>query len=162
MYEIKPIENLNGHTVAPYRVHGGKSLPIVGIDIPDIMEEGEVYAIETFASTGSGHVWESGDCSHFMFDEHYQNYKIPTRIGSAKTVYNAIKKEFGTLAFCRRWLDDRGCTRHIMGLKALQDAGIVNPYPPLVDTEGCYTSQMEHTILLRPTCKEIVTRGPDY
>jgi methionyl aminopeptidase len=27
---------------------------------------------------------------------------------------------------------------------------------------GCYTAQYEHTILLRPTCKEIISRGTDY
>ena len=27
---------------------------------------------------------------------------------------------------------------------------------------GCYTAQYEHTILLRPTCKEVISRGTDY
>ena len=39
---------------------------------------------------------------------------------------------------------------------------IVEPYPPLCDIKGCYTAQFEHTILLRPTCKEVVSRGDDY
>jgi methionyl aminopeptidase len=28
--------------------------------------------------------------------------------------------------------------------------------------KGCYTAQYEHTIMLRPTCKEVVSRGDDY
>ena len=44
----------------------------------------------------------------------------------------------------------------------LGEKGIVEPYPPLCDVKGCYTAQFEHTILLRPTCKEIVSRGDDY
>jgi len=36
------------------------------------------------------------------------------------------------------------------------------PYPPLVDIKGSYVSQFEHTILLRPTQKEILSRGPDF
>ena len=47
-------------------------------------------------------------------------------------------------------------------LKNLCDVGIVDPYPPLCDIKGCYTAQYEHTILLRPTCKEVVSRGDDY
>ncbi len=35
-------------------------------------------------------------------------------------------------------------------------------HPPLVDKAGSYTAQFEHTILLRPTCKEVVSRGDDY
>ena len=26
---VKPIRNLNGHSVAPYRIHAGKTVPIV-------------------------------------------------------------------------------------------------------------------------------------
>jgi len=29
-------------------------------------------------------------------------------------------------------------------------------------TKDSYTAQYEHTILLRPTCKEVVSRGDDY
>ena len=49
-----------------------------------------------------------------------------------------------------------------MALKSLGDAGIVDPYPPLCDIKGCYTAQYEHTLLLRPTCKEVISRGEDY
>jgi len=49
-----------------------------------------------------------------------------------------------------------------MALKDLGEKGIVEPYPPLCDVKGCYTAQFEHTILLRPTCKEVISRGTDY
>ncbi len=29
VYPIKSIANLNGHSIAPYRIHAGKSVPIV-------------------------------------------------------------------------------------------------------------------------------------
>lgn len=59
-------------------------------------------------------------------------------------------------------------------------SGIVEDYPPLVDKKGSYTAQFEHvseclgnlgisrvnekyqTILLRPTVKEVISRGDDY
>lgn len=28
-YDIKPIRNLNGHTIEPYKIHAGKSVPII-------------------------------------------------------------------------------------------------------------------------------------
>ena len=49
-----------------------------------------------------------------------------------------------------------------MALKNLCENGIIQPYPPLVDVAGSYVAQYEHTILLRPTCKEVLTRGDDY
>ena len=56
-YPVKAIENLNGHDIRPYSIHGGKSVPIVkGREHGEIMEEGETFAIETFGSTGKGRV----------------------------------------------------------------------------------------------------------
>ena len=49
-----------------------------------------------------------------------------------------------------------------MALKSLVNAGLVDPYPPLVDVPGSYVAQFEHTILMRPTCKEVLSRGDDY
>lgn len=160
---IKPCKNLNGHSMEPYRIHAGQSVPIVKKSdfADDKMIEGGFYAIETFASTGKGYVVEDGECSHYMkvFDA---NTNVPLRLKGAKELMRAIDKQFNTLPFCRRWLDDIGQTRHLLTLKHLVDNGLVQDYPPLVDVKGSFTSQMEHTIVLRPTCKEIVSRGDDF
>eukprot|EP00933_Yihiella_yeosuensis_P055830 TRINITY_DN5475_c1_g1_i2.p1 TRINITY_DN5475_c1_g1~~TRINITY_DN5475_c1_g1_i2.p1 ORF type:complete len:519 (+),score=141.75 TRINITY_DN5475_c1_g1_i2:225-1781(+) len=159
-YPIKPCRNLNGHSIGPYQIHGGKSVPITKNNESTIMEEGEFYAIETFASNGKGYVVEDLECSHYM--KIHDAPHTPLRVKSSKALLHAIEQNFGTLAFCRRWLDDMGQTRHLMALKNLVDNDLVQPYPPLCDAKGSYVSQMEHTILLRPTCKEIISRGDDY
>lgn len=51
-YPVKSIKNLCGHTIEPYKIHAGKSVPIVKNNDYTKMEEGEIYAIETFGSTG--------------------------------------------------------------------------------------------------------------
>jgi methionine aminopeptidase len=62
---VKSIRNLTGHSIAPYIIHGGKSVPICAPQGDDReendeadqkMEEGEYFAIETFGSTGNGYV----------------------------------------------------------------------------------------------------------
>jgi methionine aminopeptidase len=55
-YPVKSIRNLTGHNIAPWQIHGGKSVPIVKGGDQTKMEEGEVFAIETFGSTGKGYV----------------------------------------------------------------------------------------------------------
>lgn len=68
----------------------------------------------------------------------------------------------------------------MLQLNNLVQSGIVEDYPPLVDKKGSYTAQFEHvsryavailvtmltkilqTILLRPTVKEVISRGDDY
>jgi methionyl aminopeptidase len=49
---VKSVRNLNGHSIGPYQIHAGKSVPIVKGGEQTKMEEGEFYAIETFGSTG--------------------------------------------------------------------------------------------------------------
>ncbi|KAF5907977.1 methionine aminopeptidase 2, partial [Clarias magur] len=65
-YQVKPVRNLNGHSIGQYRIHAGKTVPIVKGGEATKMEEGEVYAIETFGSTGKGVVHDDMDCSHYM------------------------------------------------------------------------------------------------
>jgi len=159
-YQVKSIRNLNGHSISPYQIHSGKTVPIIKGGETTLMEENEFYAIETFGSTGKGHVHEDLECSHYM--KNFDVGHVPLRLQKSKQLLNTINKNFGTLAFCRRWLDRLGESRYLMALKDLGEKGIVDPYPPLVDIKGCYTAQYEHTILLRPTCKEIISRGTDY
>lgn len=159
-YPVKSIRNLNGHSICPYRIHGGKSVPIVKNADQTKMEEGEFYAIETFGSTGRGEVIEDMECSHYM--KNFDAPHVPLRTTAAKSLLNCITQNFGTLAFCRRWLDDLGQKSYLLGLKQLCDSDVVRPCPPLCDIKGCYTAQFEHTLFLRPTCKEVLSRGDDY
>ena len=101
MVPIKCVRNLNGHSMGPYQIHAGKSVPIVKGGDATKMEEGEFYAIETFGSTGRGHVVEDLECSHYMKNFHAPH--VPLRMPRAKKLLAHINKTFGTLAFCRRW-----------------------------------------------------------
>jgi methionyl aminopeptidase len=139
-YPVKPCRNLNGHSIGPYQIHAGKSVPIVKGGEQTKMEEGELYAIETFGSTGKGFVREDMECSHYM--KNYDVGYVPLRLPRAKQLLATIDKEFGTLAFCRRFLDRIGEKKYLMGLRNLCEVGIVQPYPPLCDIKGCHVAQV--------------------
>ncbi|PLW08098.1 hypothetical protein PCANC_23690 [Puccinia coronata f. sp. avenae] len=160
IHKVKSIRNLTGHNILPYHIHGGKSVPIVAnSDETEIMEEGDHFAVETFGSTGRGYVMDDGECSHYAKTP---DVNKPIRLARAKTLLNTINKNFDTLPFCKRYLDRLGETRYYAALDNLVNLGIVQAYPPLSDIQGCMTAQYEHTIILRPTCKEVVSRGDDY
>ena len=106
VYPVKSIRNLNGHLIEPYHIHAGKSVPIVKGGPQIKMEEGEQYAIETFGSTGKGYVAEDMECSHYMKD--FDKGFVPLRNQKSKVLLKFIDENFGTLAFCRRWLDRGG------------------------------------------------------
>ncbi|CAE7949995.1 MAP2B [Symbiodinium sp. KB8] len=173
LYPVKAIQNLNGHSIAPYQIHAGKSVPIVANGDPTRMEAGELFAIETFGSiNGRAEVHEDLECSHYMKNIHAPHTTL--RLKSARNLLSHITKTFGTLGFCRRWLerDDGGSTflhgtsgkqeRYMGALRHLCEAGLVDAYPPLCDVVGSYTAQYEHTIVIKGGCKEVVSRGTDY
>jgi len=159
-HPVKCIRNLNGHDIRQWQIHGGKSVPIVKSSDQTKMEEGEVFAIETFGSTGNGYVRDDLECSHYA--KRVDAPKTSLRMASASKLLNVINKNFGTLPWCRRYLDRLGQDKYLLALKNLVDSGIVEAYPPLVDKKGSYTAQFEHTILLRPNVKEVISRGDDY
>lgn len=135
------------------------------------MEEGEVYVIETFASTGMGLVMENGEASHFaVIPEHFASL----RMQNARKLLNHLNKTFGTLPFCPRWLvredggsfavnGNNGQQKLYHGaLRNLVDQGVVRAYAPLCDTKGSYVSQWEHTLILKSNSKEVFSMGTDY
>ena len=53
-FPVKAVRNICGHDIKHYRIHGGKSIPFIKNSDQTKMEEGEVFAIETFGTTGRG------------------------------------------------------------------------------------------------------------
>lgn len=158
-FAVKPCRNLCGHNIAPYSIHGGKSVPIVKNNDNTKMEEGEHFAIETFGTTGRGYVVPGGECSHYAKS---QDSSVTPSLSRSKQLLDSINKNFGTLPFCRRYLDRLGEDKYLFALNNLVKQGIVQEYPPLNDIHGSYTAQFEHTILLHPHKKEVVSKGDDY
>ncbi len=119
-YPIKSIRNLNGHTIERYSIHGSKSVPIVKSNDNTKMEEGEVFAIETFGSTGAGYVRSEGEVSHYAKRQDAPN--VALRLSSAKALLSVINKNFGTLPFCRRYLDRLGQDKYLLGVSWARNA----------------------------------------
>lgn len=65
----------------------------------------------------------------------------PIRNANAKRLHKIINENFGTLAFCRRWLEQIGEVKHRPALKNLVDIGCINAYPPLNDIDNSYVAQ---------------------
>jgi len=120
-YPIKSIRNLSGHTILPYSIHGTKSVPIVKSSDTTKMEEGDVFAIETFGSTGKGFVDDQGEVSHYALRSDAP--KVDLRLSSAKSLLNVIKKNFNTIPFCRRYLDRIGQDKYLLGVRRSFDFG---------------------------------------
>jgi methionyl aminopeptidase len=156
---IKPVRNLGGHSIEPYHIHAGKYIPCIKTNDNTKMEEGEIYAVETFATTGSGIAREREPTSHFMKKDNinFTNLKFK----ASKKLLGYINNNFGTLPFCDKWLycDNKN---YKFALEDLCKNNIIQKYPPLYDIKNSYIAQFEHTIYLKSSGKEVISKGNDY
>ncbi|KAK9436991.1 Peptidase M24A, methionine aminopeptidase, subfamily 2, binding site [Metarhizium brunneum] len=160
-YPVKPVRNLCGHDIKHYRIHGDKTIPFVKNSNQTKMEEGDIFAVETFGSTGRGFIRDGPGIYGYGLS-HSPRERVSLPRSSANTLYKTIKENFGTLVFCRRYLNHVGLDRYLAGINYLVSNGILDDYAPLMDVPGSYSAQFEHTILLRESTKEVISRGDDY
>lgn len=140
---VKAIRGLTGHDILRYKIHGDKQVPFVKTKTSQRMEEGDVFAIETFGSTGKGRIRDDVGVYGYGRIENANTSGI-ARSGPAKSLLKTIDENFGTLVFSRRYLENLGVKNYHLGMKSLLAEGIVDYYEPLVDVPGSYVAQFEH------------------
>lgn len=146
----RPIANLTGHGLDQYVLHRSPTIPNVGINGGVVLEEGMVFAIEPFATTGSGHVGEKTRREIYS-----QISQKPVRIPAARTIIKKVKDRHG-LPFARRWLNEKKLD---ITLPALVRSQVLHAYPVLSDVEGSLVSQHEHTVIVTSDGCIVTTRS---
>jgi len=161
LYPVKAVRSLTGHNILRYHIHGDKQVPFVKNNSNQKMEEGDIFAIETFGSTGKGYTRDDGTAVYgYGRNENVSDANL--RLASAKSLLKTIDANFGTIVFNRRYLERLGFKSYHLGMRHLIDQGIIEQYGQLADVKGSYTAQFEHTILLHSGGKEVISRGDDY
>lgn len=115
---VKAVRSLCGHDILRYQIHGGKQIPLVKTDNPDRMEEGEVFAIETFGTTGRGNLRD--DAGVFGYGRQQDVSAAHVSLASAKALLKTIDANFSTLPFCRRYLERLGVKSYHLGVSLAQ------------------------------------------
>jgi len=145
----RSISNLTGHGLDRYILHRSPTIPNVGINGGVILENGMVFAVEPFATTGSGHVMEKTRREIYS-----QISEKPVRIPGGRVVLEKIRNRHG-LPFARRWLNDK---RLDLAFPALIRSQVLHVYPVLSDIPGSLVSQAEHTIIVTTDGCIVTTR----
>lgn len=151
---FNPIVNLSGHKVERYKLHAGVSVPNVYREADTyVLQEGDVFAIEPFATTGAGQVIEVPPALIFMYLR-----DRPVRMLQARRLLMHIKKNYRTLPFAYRWLQDflpEGQLK--LALAQLEKAGAIYAYPILREVRGGMVAQFEHTVIVEKDGAYITT-----
>jgi len=150
-YGYKPVFNLTGHGLSRYLAHDEPSVPNKAMERGIILKEGDVIAIEPFATNGSGRISESPVNEIYGFSA-----SRPVRLAAARALLKEISESYKTRPFARRWLKGE---RAEYALMQLLRAEAVHRYPVLWEVEGALVSQAEHTVIVLEKGCEVTTRS---
>jgi len=145
-FKYNPIKELGGHQIERWTVHGKKQLPELGNQGGDIMEEGEVFGVEIFASTGEGSVHNTN--SSYIYELNPFAGRVPLRRKTSKQILGHINKNYKTLPFAERWLAKEFRMGVAFGLQELVQQGKVQAHYVLAEQKGEFVAQSEETILI--------------
>ena len=150
-YGYKPVYNLTGHGLSRYLAHDEPAVPNRAMEKGTVLKDGDVIAIEPFATNGSGRISEA------LINEIYGLSAFrPVRLPAARTLLKEISESYKTLPFARRWLKGE---RAEYALMQLLRSGAVHRYPVLWEVEGALVSQAEHTVVVLEKGCEVITRS---
>jgi len=141
-FSFNPVSNLSGHAMEQGDLHAGVNIPNVATSSTNELEEG-LYAIEPFATTGNGKVYDAKPSGIYAMVE-IKNI----RSESAREILSFIAEEYGELPFCARWLVKKFGTKALFALKQLEENGNLHQFPQLTESSNGIVSQSEHTVLV--------------
>lgn len=149
---FKPIENLTGHQLDEYRLHGGIAIPNIPVPYDKTLEEGQVFAIEPFATSGAGRVVEGNQTEIYSFIQ-----MKPTRLMEGKMIMAFAEERHG-LPFAERWFADMNQFKLKMALRELTKRDGLHGYPVLHEVGRGLVSQAEHTVIVQDGGCEVTTK----
>ena len=154
-YDFRPIRELSGHQLDQNVLHGPITIPNVKGTKGIKLEEGQAFAIETFASTGSGSLIK-GDNKCFIYQ--LNPIQIPIRLEPARKVRKVILANYRHFPFTTRWIAKELSTSTAkIGLSNLATKSQIRRYPVLSDIPNSFISQSEHTVFLTGNSRVITT-----
>lgn len=155
-YGYKPIDNLMGHGLDRYELHSGLSVPNVkslGTNMKP--KEGDVLAIEPFATDGAGHVISGGGSNIYLCNQSLKAKLI--RDSKIKLMYEKMTAQFTTLPFAERWYHELFPNSGDLVLKKLSFLGVIKHYPQLFEAKGGIVTQKEHTVIVKENGCDVIT-----
>ncbi len=151
---FEPIKQLSGHQLQEYELHSEKHIPCVSGKSEVKVEEGEVYAVETFASTGSGNVSDLPNPVIYQL----LPVRVPVRFRGTKQLLSIARREYKEFPFAERWLAEK--MKHAtlkMAIRELLQKGALISHYILAEEKGELVSQHEHTVIITENGHERTT-----
>ncbi len=148
-----PIVNLSGHEIERYNLHAGLTIPNFDNESDIELKENMIFAIEPFATTGTGAVQDGRPSGIYKFI-----MVNPVRDTRARKILAYVQEEFKELPFCSRWILEKFKTGTLFALSSLENAKALHHFKQLVEKTKQPVSQAEHTVLVTADSCEVLTK----
>ena len=154
---LRPITNLGGHELKQYNLHAGPFIPnFKDLNHKKVIQPGEVYACEPFATSGVGLVVNGKTSYIYRFAK-----RVKKNLPYDELNYmNKIEKLTNYLPFSPRLIEKLNIIPKNKIQKIIDifiRKRILDHYPLLIEKTGAPVAQQEHTILIDLDGNSIVT-----
>jgi methionyl aminopeptidase len=150
---FQPVRNLSGHGLGFYQVHTSPTIPNYHDRSTAVIRPGMTFAIEPFATTGKGMIFEASDPTIFAFLK-----ARPVKSSHAKALISKIAT-FKGLPFSIHDLlsEEESLVEVKLGLNELMALKVIEGYPPLVEETRGLVAQAENSVLVDNSGQVVIT-----
>lgn len=150
---FQPVRNLAGHGLGYYKIHTAPQIPNYDCQTNAVIKPGMTFAIEPFATTGKGFIYEEGRPTIFaLVKNSLMKSEIARKLLSKIRTFNGLPfatHDFVAVGFALPDVEQ--------GLEDLIKAGVIAGYPPLVEVENGLVAQAENSVLVDKNGKVTIT-----
>ncbi len=159
-FDVRPIENLTGHSIERFNLHSGISVPAIAPASERVLsprlKEDMVIAIEPFTTySPNPRISNIGEALIFGFAQR-KNPRNPM----LRRLFSQMKLKYSQLPFASRWLAELVPPVEINDtLTSLQEERCIHGYAVLGLHDGHFVAQVEHTVIVTKDGCMITTRN---
>ena len=149
-----PIKNLGGHGVRLNDLHSEPFIPNYDNGDDEVLEEGDIVALEPFATNGKGYVVNSD-----VYEIYGHAGDAATRNTDARKMFKEIVEKYSSNPFAVRWMSKLFPSGFSLysAVRELLRIGAVEVYPALVESGKGIVSQMEHEVIVEKDGCRVLT-----
>jgi len=160
-FNCKPVQGMLSHQLKQFRIDAEKSVILNPTEAQRKevekceFELHEVYAVDVLISTGEGKGREV-DSKTTVYKKTDEVYLL--KLKASRTFFSIIEKQFGTMPFTLRALEDEKKAR--LAVKECVDHKLLEPFNVLYEKDNEIVAQFKFTILLLPNGVHRITGLP--
>ncbi len=152
-YGLRPVKELTGHNLERYKLHAGKRVPNVKTRDSTVVNVGDCFAIEPFATTGS-QIVDSKNA--YIFANTGRKVVLE---GVTEKLRLHLFKRYGPFPFASRWIGTSHKSIDVPAeLAKLLKAKVIRAFPVLIEKKGRPVSQSEHTVFVADDGPIVLTK----